>query len=231
MMAGTQAVTVVDASFQEVQEHAKPTWYRSSFYGYLLIFMFFGVFGVWAGFVPLGSAVIAMGELRVDSERKTVQHHQGIVKEILVQEGERVREGQVLVRLDPLRVTAETEILLNQHRTNLAQEARLIAELNGEKEIDFPPELLREQSDPQVAQMLRTQRALFDSRTTTVRGQIDILHERIGQTYTDIRASEQRRGTITEQLRLITEELDGVTFLFERAWFPRLAYSHFSAPR
>jgi HlyD family type I secretion membrane fusion protein len=218
----SQAVSIIDASYQEVVDNARPTWYRASLYGYLLILVFFGGFGSWAALAPLASAVIAIGELRVDTERKMVQHHQGgIVKEILVEEGERVREGQVLVRLDPVRTTAEFDIQINNFRVNLAQEARLIAELNEASEVEFPAELLKDRDDPAAALMMRTQRTLFDSRRTSLRGQIDVQRERMAQAHTDVQATQDRRKTMLRQLGLINEELDGVRELYEKGFAPK----------
>lgn len=217
-----QALSVIDATYQELTARSQPPWHRASRVGYLLIFLFFGGFGGWAGFAPLASAVIAMGELRVDTERKVIQHHQGgIVTEILIQEGERVREGQVLIRLDGMRTNAEFEIQMNVYRVTIAQEARLIAELNEAREIEFPAELLKDRDDPAVAQLIKTQRTLFDSRRASLSGQIDIMRERMAQAYTDMKVVRNRRQTITQQLALITEELDGVRELFEKGFAPK----------
>ena len=218
----SQALSVIDTTYQEVTTRTRATWSRASKAGYILIVLFFGGFGGWAGFAPLASAVIAMGELRVDTERKVIQHHQGgIVTEILVQEGERVREGQVLIRLDGVRTNAEFEIQLNTYRVSIAQEARLIAELNEANEIEFPTELLKDRDDPAVAQLIRTQRTLFDSRRAGLLGQIDIMRERMAQAYTDMKTLRNRRQTIIQQQALITEELDGVRELFEKGYAPK----------
>jgi len=222
MTAMAQALSVIDASYEEVEARIKPTWQRASLFGYGLMFLFFGCFGTWAAVAPLASAVIAIGELRVDTERKIVQHHQGgIIKEVLIQEGDRVREGQVLVRLDPLRANADVEMTRHQYRVALSQEARLLAELNETPQIEFPQELIKDQEDPLVAQMLRTQRTLFDSRRTAHRGQLDIMRERIAQAYTDLKSAQDRKRTVGEQLTLINEELEGTKYLFDRGLVPK----------
>ena len=223
----SQALSVIDTTYRDVTAQPQSEWHRASRAGYLLIVLFFGGFGSFAALAPLASAVIAMGELRVDTERKVIQHHQGgIVTEILVQEGERVREGQVLVRLDGVRTNAEFEIQLNTYRVVLAQEARLIAELNETREIEFPTELLKDRDDPAVAQLIKTQRTLFDSRRAALSGQIDIMRERMAQAYTDLKTVQNRRQTIIQQQALIAEELDGVRELFERDMPQRRDCSH-----
>ena len=75
--------------------------------GQIVLALLFGGFGLWATLAPLTSAAIAPGVVKVDSYRKTVQHLEGgIVSEILVREGEFVKKGQVLVRLDASDATA-----------------------------------------------------------------------------------------------------------------------------
>src|SRR6478609_5484466 len=97
--------------------------------GFGVIFLTFGVIGGWAALAPLDSAVTAHGVLSVDSNRKTVQHLEGgIVRKILVAEGQHVKAGQILFELDPTTAKAGYEISQNQLFSLMAQEARLLAE-------------------------------------------------------------------------------------------------------
>jgi len=100
-------------------------------------------FGGWAALAPLASASIAPGVVGVDTKRKTIQHLEGgIVGEILVSEGDRVRAGQVLIRLDETRPRASLELLRGRQLAAMAFEARLIAERDGANTVQFPEALL-----------------------------------------------------------------------------------------
>ncbi|MCP5367898.1 MAG: hypothetical protein H6906_10330 [Hyphomicrobiales bacterium] len=107
--------------------------------GWGVITVFLGGFVVWASFTRPDSAVIAHGVVGVESNRKTVQHLEGgIVKDILVAEGERVVAGQPLVRFDDTKARATLDLLRGQRVAALALKARLEAERDGKREIDFP---------------------------------------------------------------------------------------------
>ena len=104
-------------------------WKRPAAIGYALIIFTFLVLGGWSAVAKLDSAVTAPGVVAEGSGRKSVQHFEGgIVKEILVREGEHVTAGQVLFRLDPTQAQSSLELLQNQLDALLAEEARLVAE-------------------------------------------------------------------------------------------------------
>ena len=107
--------------------------------GVLTIALGIGGFTAWAATAPLASAALAPGVIGVESNRKTVQHVQGgIIADLLVKEGERVRAGQVLVRLDDVETRAQFEMLDTQHAALLAEEARLLARRDGLPRLVFP---------------------------------------------------------------------------------------------
>lgn len=197
---------------------AKPSWGRSAGAGYLIMFLFFGVFGGWAAIAPLGSGVIAVGELRVVSEVKKVQHFSGgIVQEILVREGDMVTEGQALIRLDPVRADAELQMLRNQLLAQRTQRVRLIAERDGLRGLVFPEDIRKAaEGDPELARMLKNQADLFKTRRDSIEGQVVILRERIRQTRTEIEALRRRNVANQRQLELVREELAGVRVLAEK---------------
>lgn len=204
---------------------AAPPWRKASLIGYLMILVFFGGFGTWAATVPLGSAVIAQGSLRVDTARKTVQPIiSGIVDELLVQEGQMVREGQVLVRLNRLQTEAQLELVRNQYYAVRVQEARLLAERDRLPNIVYPPEIEALRGTPLVDRLIETQQNVFTNRRLSLEGQAKILNERVAQTRTEINAFTDRRKSLVKQLELIHRETEGVRELYNKGMerLPRL---------
>ena len=117
--------------------------------GILLAAIFFAGFGGWASVAPLASATLAEGVVRVETHRKTVQHLEGgIVREILVAEGDRVEAGDVLMRLDQTQSGTAVAVLSDQRDALLALKARLAAERDGLDAVAFPPELARPANYP-----------------------------------------------------------------------------------
>jgi len=103
--------------------------------GLTVAIVFLGGFGVWSAVAPLSSAAVTMGEVRVESHRKTVQHMEGgIIRQILVREGETVRQGQLLVRLDDTQIVAKQAALrsqedaLKQQLNSVARQIELVNE-------------------------------------------------------------------------------------------------------
>jgi HlyD family secretion protein len=185
--------------------------------GTLVAAAFFGGFGAWAALAPLASAAIAPGTVTVDSHRKTVQHLEGgIIAELLVRNGDDVAAGQVLLRLEDVESRAAFDLLKGQHRALLAQEARLIAERDGESEPAFAPELLSLSADPAVAEILAGQRRILASRNQVLEGQTAVLHQRIRQYEAEIESLKAQIDSGEVQLRFIAEELSGVGELFEK---------------
>src|SRR5271165_5542829 len=110
--------------------------------GNLLVLCFVLGLGTWSSFAPLESAAIASGVVESESSRKTIQHLEGgIVREILVSDGDIVRNGQTLIALDDTRARAEVQSLQGQLWDAAAREARLQAEQQGQKRLSFPAEL------------------------------------------------------------------------------------------
>ncbi len=147
--------------------------------GSAIIVLFFGVLGVWAAVAPLESAAIAPGSVSVDTNRKTIQHLEGgIVGAILVRDGDVVRRGQVLIRLDVTRPLATRDLLNGRRLAAQALKARLIAERDGRGEIEFPDNLVGQVSEPKVIETLDGQINLFRARQKAIAGQIKIQEQR-----------------------------------------------------
>ncbi|NIR22371.1 MAG: biotin/lipoyl-binding protein, partial [Gammaproteobacteria bacterium] len=136
----------------------------------------FGGFGTWAALASLDSAAIAPGVVVVESERKSVQHLEGgLVKEILVRNGDPVARGDVLVRLENTHAKALHDVIRGEIDAARAEAARLVAERDGLEDIAFPEDILARAQVPKVAEALQGQRNLFAARRTSLEGQVAIL--------------------------------------------------------
>jgi protease secretion system membrane fusion protein len=125
----------------------------------------FGLFMLWAFFAPIDGGVGAPGTVMVSGYRKTLSHPTGgLIQDILVKEGQEVNEGDILIRINPLRAEAELTAAQLGYINVLVTEARFQAERRGDKKIIWPSELEAMGSDPRVAEAKKTQQKLFETR-------------------------------------------------------------------
>lgn len=186
-------------------------------FGLAVLVLFFGGFGAWAWFAPLASAVVGSGNLQVSSERRDVQHLEGgVIQDLNVADGDKVKIGDVLLRLDPTRTASELEILTSRQDAALALKARLQAERDGAPRIAFPDTLLARAAIPSAAEAQRSETLLFDRRRTSTQGQVGILEQRILQLRQQIAGIEAQRKSKDAQLVLIARELKGVSTLYKQ---------------
>lgn len=194
--------------------------------GMWLLILLFGVIGSWVAFWPLATGAVAPGRVVVDSNRKEIQHLEGgIVKEILVKEGQKVKEGDVLVRLDNTNAAARQGLLKGQYISAKATEARLLAERDKAETITFPELLLKEEAnDEEIRKNLDAQRRLFDTRQENLKGQIDVLNQKARQSEEEIGGYRQQITSANRQLELLEEEISAVRTLVSKgnAVKPRL---------
>ncbi|WP_345816231.1 HlyD family type I secretion periplasmic adaptor subunit [Paraburkholderia sp. PREW-6R] len=181
-----------------------------------------GALALWAALAPLSGAVVAEGMVRDEGERKTIQHQEGgIIKAILVKDGDHVRAGQLLVMLDNVRPDAEVAALHSQLDDEEAKAARLVAERDMKSTITFPQRLTAQVSDPRVAALLQRERTLFDSERLTLTDQLTLLQEQLAQTRLEIateselvRTSEQSLGISKQELQ-VNEQLRSEGYVTE----------------
>ena len=194
---------------QNPQEASAPPKIYDAFVrrGLFLSFVCFAGFMGWFLFQNLDEGVIATGAIAVESRTKTVQHLEGgIIAEVLVDEGQDVQAGDVLIRLDTTQSQARRNQASTQLATTLARLDRLEAERLGHADIEFRPEL--RQDDLQIAQILDVQQNLFDARRTQVLGQVNILEQRIEQLADQIDGLVAQRAASEAQISLIREEIE-----------------------
>ena len=135
--------------------------------GFLILLVAFGGLGGWAATAQIDSAAVAAGTVTVESYRKTVQHLEGgIVREILVNDGYAVKEGDVLLRMDGTQARAQLEIARVQYFSAQALESRLLAERNQAETIAIPEELKAEENDLRVREAIYAEQQTFSARHT-----------------------------------------------------------------
>ncbi len=182
--------------------------------GLIALVLFFGAFLVWAAVAPLSAAAVAPGVVTVAGDRQNIQPPAGgVVTEVLVREGQTVRPGQMLVRLNGVASGARFDQSDARRLGLLAAQARLIAERDDRDQIAFPNELLVRQGEPVASQAIGNQRALFERRKAVFDAERRIAGARLTS------GSAQADGA-RQQLALIREELADIQGLYERGYAP-----------
>ncbi|KUF11008.1 HlyD family type I secretion periplasmic adaptor subunit [Pseudoponticoccus marisrubri] len=177
--------------------------------GLIALAILVGGFGTWAATTNISGAIIASGSIEVDQNRQVVQHPDGgVVSEILVDEGDTVAAGDVLIKLDPTLLRSELTIVEGQYYELMARRARLQAERDVSEEIVFPEALLeRAETDAEVAELVDGQRNLFIARRDSVAREIEQLDKRGDQIRDQVLGIEAQQTALSEQLELIETEL------------------------
>lgn len=175
-------------------------------------------FGGWAVNANLSGAVISSGVIELEQSRQVVQHLEGgIVREIMVREGDRVEAGQVLIALDGEEIGAELAIVRDQRYEIMARIARLEAERDDLGLIAFPDELGNRQDMPEhLADVLTGQERLFEARRDSVRQRIEQLTMREEQVRSQIQGSKARMAALNRQKGLLSEERETQASLLEK---------------
>jgi HlyD family secretion protein/epimerase transport system membrane fusion protein len=171
----------------------------------------FGGFGGWAVLAPIESAAVATAEIRVESHHRTVANLEGgIVKDILVRDGDHVKRGQVLMHLSSIDSNAMLGAAKDQHALLSAKLARIVAERDGARTIIFPADLLaRRATDTSVADAIATQEKAFQSRRDELQGAI-------GQYNAEIAGHRSQIAALTSQINLFTNEIRDVSALLDK---------------
>jgi HlyD family secretion protein len=173
--------------------------------------------GGWAATAGVSSALIAPGQIVVDSNVKKVQHPTGgIVGEVRVRDGDRVKAGDIVVRLDETVTRANLAVVTKGLNELTARKARLEAERDGADAIRFPAELTNRAQDPAVAAVMTSERKLFELRQTARTGQKAQLRQRILQLDEEISGLSAQRDAKAKEIALIDRELKGVRELFQK---------------
>ena len=173
--------------------------------------------GGWAATAVISGAVVASGSIVVDSNIKKVQHLTGgIVGELRVRDGDRVRAGDIVVRLDETVTRANLAIVTKGLDELTARKARLESERDGSDTIIFPAQLLAGAGDPDRAAAMDSERKLFNLRRTARNGQKAQLRERIAQLGEEITGLIAQQNSKAKEIALLERELAGVRELWKQ---------------
>ena len=189
--------------------------------GLVIVIVLTGGVGGWAGTMTLSGALIAQGSIVVDSNVKKVQHPTGgIVGELRVRDGDRVKQGDVVVRLDDTVTRANLAIVTKGLDELYARKARLESERDGADTVKFSPGLLARTQDPEIASIVDGERKLFELRYSARTGLKAQLRQRIEQLNEEVRGLKAQRESKEKETRLIDREKEGVYDLWKQKLVP-----------
>jgi protease secretion system membrane fusion protein len=182
----------------------------------------FGGFLLWAAFAPLDEGVPTQGMVTIDTKRKTVQHLSGgIVKEVLVHEGQQVKEGEPLLRLDAAVARANYESVRQRYLGYRAMQSRLFAEQAGNAAIDFHPDVKAAMNDPLIKQQIVTQQQLIQARRAALAADLQGIEENTQGLKEQLGSYQNILVQRRNQLSLLNEELNNVRGMVKEGYAPR----------
>lgn len=190
--------------------------------GLTVLVLGLGGFLTWAALAPLDEGVPAPGMVTIDTKRKPVQHPAGgIVREVEVREGQQVKAGDILMRLDDVEARATYESLRQHYLTLRATEGRLAAEKDGATRVTFHNDLHQAASDPWVITKMADQEQLFQSRRSALQAELEGLTEGILGREAQLQGHMGMLDSRKRQLELLREELKGVADMVREGYLPR----------
>lgn len=190
--------------------------------GWLIMLLGVGGFFLWAIFAPLDKGVPLSGTVTKESNRKAVQHPTGgVVEEILVRDGDQVKAGQVLVRMNGVQARSQAETVRAQYIVARTAEARLLAERDGLRSVAFPSTLESFKSDPRVLSNIDGQSQLLAARQSAIKNELASLGESVAGLRAQVKGLEESREGKKQQLAFLKEQLDGMRDLARDGYVAR----------
>jgi len=191
---------------------------RPVIFGFFGLLLLFGGFGTWAVMTEIAGAVVASGRIEVDRNRQIVQHEKGgVVAAILVDEGDAVAAGDLLIQLDPQTLASQLVIVEGQLYELMARRGRLEAERDETDTVVFDDELIAVgATNPGLQELMDGQRNLFEARRASIAQEIDQLGKRREQIGAQVTGVEAQEIALTRQLELIEKELASQQSLLDR---------------
>jgi membrane fusion protein, type I secretion system len=185
--------------------------------GLSVVVLLAGGLGGWASTAEISGALIAPGQIVVESSVKKVQHPTGgVVGEVRAHDGDAVKAGDILVRLDDTVTRANLAIVTKNLDASMARAARLEAEQRALDKVSFPPQLTNRASDPDVAAVMASESKLFDVRVNGRAGQKAQFRERVAQLKEQIDGLSAQEAAKAQETALVQKELEGVRTLYDQ---------------
>ena len=182
----------------------------------------FGGFLLWAGLAPLDEGVPSQGTVMIDTKRKTVQHLSGgIIRQVMVHEGQHVQEGQPLLELDSATMRANYESVRQRYLSLRAMQGRLQAEQADKDSISFHPDLQEAKVDPLIQVQMQTQSQLLQTRRFALRAALQAIEESIQSQQAMLQTYDAMLTQRRSQLALVQEELGNTRSLVAEGYAPR----------
>ena len=190
--------------------------------GWIVVIAGFVGFALWAFLAPLDKGVPMEGSVAKESNRKAVQHLSGgTIDDILVKEGDTVKAGQVVARMNGISADSQAEVTRIQYFTARAVEARLVAERDAKSSVTFPQALESAKADPRVAQTVSLQNQLFSSRRSALQSELAAIEESIAGIKMQVSGTEASRDSKKEQITILKEQLGNMRDLAKEGYVAR----------
>lgn len=181
-----------------------------------------GAFLLWAGFAPLDQGVPASGTVAIETRKKTIQHSTGgVVKDVLVKEGQWVKEGDVLIEVSDTQARANNETIRQAYLSQRAVEARLEAELKNAGSIHFGSDITANKADPFVQQLTMTQQNLFAARRASFEAEVSALEQSIQALKDQLWGVDQSLVNRLVQIQLQEKHLKSIKSLADEGYAPK----------
>lgn len=182
----------------------------------------FGAFLLWAGFAPLDQGVPATGTVAIETRKKTIQHPTGgVVKDVLVKEGQWVKEGDVLMEVSDTQARANNETIRQAYLSQRATEARLEAERTNAVSIRFGQDITASKADPFVQQLTLTQQSLFIAKRASYHAEISALEQSVQSLRDQLWGVDQSLANRLVQIQLQEKHLKSIKTLAEEGYAPK----------
>lgn len=191
-------------------------------FGYRVIFFGLGLTALWAVFAPLGEGIAAPGVVVVESHRKAISHLAGgTVAAVKVRENQAVREGDILLELDPVRAQSARDTVLHEYIAAVARQSRLTAEQTTAPRLTFPDDIVAHARQLGREDLLRAQEQLFRARQDAFKGELAILQENLAASRIQASGARNQLYARRQQAESLRKELESTRPLVEEGYTPR----------
>jgi protease secretion system membrane fusion protein len=214
------ASDVITHDVSPLTVHTDPRAYARL--GWIVVLFGFVGFMVWGFLAPLDKGVPMPGTVARESNRKQVQHQAGgTIDKILVHDGERVKAGQVLVKMNEVQTKSVADITITQYLSSKATETRLLAERDGKSKLTLPPEVEPYKNDPRLLENLALQNQLFTSRQLSLQSELAAIEESIAGAKAQRDGLQEAKESKKQQLVFLKEQLENMRELGKDGYVAR----------